>query len=257
MRWQIDRLARGVTQQRHQSHGLARAVDAAIRPGERVERARVGHAVDAAIGQVERGGGEIERDQVAADLTMQALRRLRPGAAQQRRREFRDPVFVRCRLGKDVVVVGEQAEGHAFAGLGVGEAADLDGQPVRAAPHGGREVGADQGLDGAGFGIGRSIAGRREQQVDAWLVEHIRERQHGVSELIGLPFGDGNGAFPDDLAVLHLPFERVALHRLTKRVVARERDDVPLGHAQHLQLDGRQIDAGERQARRLVARQQE
>ena len=56
VRRQIDRLAGGVAQQGHQAHGLAGPIDAAVRPGERVERTRILHALHAAVGQVERRG---------------------------------------------------------------------------------------------------------------------------------------------------------------------------------------------------------
>ena len=184
---------------------------------------------------------EVERDQVSSDLAVQALRRLRPGAAQQRHGELRHAVLVRGRLAEDVVVAGEQAQNYALSGFGVLEAADLDGQSVGPAPDGRREIGTDQGLDGVGAGVRRAVASGGEQKVDARLVEDIGQRQHGVSELIGLPFRDRRGAFPDDLAVIGLALERVPLHRLTESILARKRDHVPLSHAQQLQLDGRQV----------------
>ena len=87
--------------------GLAGSVDAAVGPGESVERPGIGLALDAAIGQVEGGRGEVERDEVFAHQAVDALRRLRPGSAQEGGAESDDAIGIGRGLGQDVVVARE------------------------------------------------------------------------------------------------------------------------------------------------------
>ncbi len=133
----------------------------------------------------------------------------------------------------------------------------MDGEAVGAAPDGGGEVGADDDLDGGGVGIGGAVAGGGEEHVGAGFGEGIGEREGGAGDLVGLPVVDGGGAFPDDLAVVGLAFEIIALEGLAEGDVAGPGDEVALGEAEELQLDGAEVDRAEGDLGGLIAGEEE
>ena len=163
-----------VTQQRHHMHRLTRAIDAAIGPGERIERPGMRLPLDAAIGQVEGGRREIERHELRAGRRVNILRRQRTRAAQQGGTEPGDTVGIGRRLGQDVVAARQQRQVHARARQGVGKAADLDRQPVRAAPDAGGQVGPHHHLLRRNIAVGRAVARPYLHQVGARLTKHVR-----------------------------------------------------------------------------------
>ena len=256
MRRQVHRLPGVVAQQRHDLHRFAGPVDAAVRPGEGVQRPGMRRALHAAVRQVERGGGEVQRDQVGALRAVDGLRRLWPGAAQQWGGKAGHAVRVRGGLGEDVVAAGQQAQLHAGPGQGVGEAADLYGKPIRAAPDRGRQVGPDHHLGGGRAVLRGAVAWRGKQEIGARFGEGVWQRQRGADYLVRL-VADVGPPFPDHLAVAFLAVERIQLQRLPGPVVAGPRHQVTLRQPQQLQLHAGQVDAGEGDARGLATWQQE
>ena len=142
---------------------------------------------------------------------------------------------------------------------GIRIAAHLHRQPVRAAPGGGGEIGAQDHLR-RGRDIRRAVARQRLQGVEAGSggLQRVGDRQGGALRGVAVGLRDVGRALPDDIAegVGDL-VGGVILDVVAEAVVAQERDGVALGQPHQPQLDRGDVGGGQRHRRRLVARQHE
>ncbi len=109
--------------------GFAGAVDAALGPGEDVECAGGGAASDAAVGEIEAGGGHVEEDEIAFILRRrQHGGRHGRGAAHEAGGEHGAALRVGSCTAENFVVAGQKLELDAWQRLGAGERAGEDGK---------------------------------------------------------------------------------------------------------------------------------
>ena len=149
-----------VAQEHGGVHGLAAAVDAALRIDEGIDGAGCGAALDAAIGEVE--GGLLEVDEAVI-----ALRRLGDDeggccaafALRQARFEQHGAGGIGLRLGQHLVVAGDEAHVCLRDGQRGGDGAERDVKPVLAAHGGEAEVGDHEPLRGARLIVRRFARG--------------------------------------------------------------------------------------------------
>ena len=104
------RLAGAVARQRGQVHLLARAIDAAVGVGEGIDGARRDAALDAAVGEIEGGGGEVEEGVVAVGRVGDQHGRRQPAlAALEAGVEAGIAAAVGLGGAQHLVVAGDQA----------------------------------------------------------------------------------------------------------------------------------------------------
>ena len=172
---------------------------------------------------------------------------------------MRHAVRVRARFGQDVVVARHQPQGHAGPGAGVGVAPQLDGEPVAATPDGGGEVGLQHRLHGLGRVLGLAVVRPHRHRVQARRLHRVgRQRQDGAQTGVLAEAGQRGAAAPHHpgLVLVQLAHE-IAFHRLAQRVLPRPGQQGALGEQHDAELDGRDVAAGQHDAGRLAARQQE
>ena len=205
---------------------------------------QAGHAT---VRQVEGGGIEIKHGVVVARHRLHRARRDRPFAVQQRRGEAPGAVGARDGLGQHVVVLRQQPQRHALPRQDVGEPADLHGQPIRATPDSGGEIGAQDHLRRLRRAR-RAVAGAGNQRIQAGTGrrERVRQRQRGVRGAVHLPAWDRRRALPYGAAgPLGDGAGVPGIDWLAQPVVAQEADDVALGQACECQGDFGQVHGGE------------
>ena len=138
-----------VADQRGEMDGLARPVDSALGRHEHIERPGRGAAVDAAVGQIERGAGEVDERIVAiADAGVDHLRGGAAGAAGEAGIEADIAVLVGGALAEHVVIDRDEAELDAGDRLGGRQRADDGVDAVAAGERGQAEVGDHEPLCG-------------------------------------------------------------------------------------------------------------
>ena len=144
-----EALAGRVARQRGQVHLLARAIDAAVGVGEGVDGARRVAALDAAVGQIEGGGGQVEEGVVAVGrFGDQHGRRQPPSPRLRPASKRRIAAAVGLGGAEHLVVAGDQAHAGIDDRRGAGERAHEGVQAVIAVDGGEAEVGDDEPLRG-------------------------------------------------------------------------------------------------------------
>lgn len=218
-------------------------------------------AVHAAIGQVESGDVQIQRREIPILAKgVQGGGRERAGAVPQGGGETAEAVGVRGGFGQDVVVMRQQPQLDAGAGLRVGIGAHLLGQPVAATPDGRGEVGAQDYLHAAPTTRIGAIAGLHHQRIEAGTGrgERVRNRQGGAGRLVRLPFRNVRLALPDHAAGLVRQIIGVPdIDGIAQPGAGQEGSDIALGQPDQLQRDGGQVDGGEVTDGGLAVRQHE
>ena len=205
----VGRSAGVVAQQRHHLHGFAGPVDAAIEPDIGIERTgmRQRRSPRDRTGRTPRRSGRAACSRRRPAPRPRAARpdRRHASAARRSGRHRRPSVAVSPRIS---LLSASRRSVTPARGVHVGVAAHLHGQPVGAAPDGGREVSAQDHLH-AGRRVRRAVTGNGTQRVEAGAGpgERIRHRQRGVCAAVRLPIRYVRGALPDNApALLADPF---------------------------------------------------
>ena len=247
-----------VAQQGDDVGGLAGPVDPALGIDEGVERAGRDAAVDAAVGEVERGAGKVEEGEVIAVAGDDDAGRVAAGAAHQARIEAGMAVGIGDRGSQHRVVAGEKLEGDAGERFAVAERAHGDVEPRRAEPGREPDVGDDEPL-------GRPVRVvvvdparvERRRGVDAGLQRADRgaDRNRCPRRPVGRAL-DRHLALPDEFArgrldVVHAPGIEIVEDQAVANLVDQRAVVDPV-NAQGERVD---VDGFDRQARGAQPRQ--
>ena len=254
-----DGIGTGVAQQRGGVNGLAGPVDAALGVNEGVERARRGAAVDAAIGEVEARGGEVEEGVVAVAHRGGEDGR-RHAATPGGEAGGEDNVAGRVGRGgaEDFVVAGDEAHLGSRDGLGGREGADEGVDAIGAGEAREAEIGDDEPLRRAGVaGPARLLLRPGCEHVDAGL-----QRLHGLVDgegggdlLVQHPL-DRHRAGPDESAVRARELvDLVGLQLAAEAAVGHRAGERPVADAQKVEDHVGSVDADHRHAGGTGARQ--
>ena len=257
----LDRGTVDVAGERCGMNGFARAIDAAFRPGEDVDRTRCGASGDASVGKVEAGARHVQEHVVVATLSGGDRRRRHAGrAADQSGGKGCAPFRIGRRRPEHLIVLGDQLQFDLCKRLGARKRTREDGKPIRACKGRYADVGHDEPLRGAGVPIlCKPGSGARRQHVDAGLAlrQSLVDRKARHHFLVKLG-GDVDAALPDQLAALVLDALLAVAVELGQELGAREqRRDVAVADTVELELGAFRIDRDDRNAAPRSRRQNE
>ncbi len=248
----FDRGTVDVAGERCGMNGFARAIDAAFRPGEDVDRTRCGAAGNASVGKVEAGARHVEEHVVVATLSGGDRRRRHAGrAADQPGGKGCASFRIGRRRPEHLIVLRDQLQFDLCKRLGARKRTREDGKPIRACKGRHADVGHDEPLRGARIPIlCKSGSGARRQHVDAGLALRQslvdRKARHHFLVQLGLDF---DAALPDQLAALVLDALLAVAVDLGQELGAREqRRDVAVADTVELELGTFRVDRDDRNA---------
>ncbi len=240
-------------------HRLTGAIDAALGPGQDIDRAWRRTAGDAAVGQIEPGARHVEEDVILSRILRgQHCRNHAGRAAHQAGGEDCRAILVRLGRAEDFIVLGKQLQIDAGHRLGAAERTGKHMQPVRAGIGGETDIGDDEPLRRLRIPfLAMAVAGRSGQHIDAGLAGRKRlvDRKTGDHVLVQLA-ADIDRAVPDEFAAVLLNLVgRITAHLGQELRVGEQRGDIAVADAIELQIRLLGIDRNDRNAAACGGRQ--